>query len=366
MSVETIEVETPTIVQPNDTATQADNDVQFDLNDMYIEDVDMFDQLDDVEDTGDKPDPNAMGQEHVDAKDLVDEEDLEEEDEEDSEEEEVDEDEEDDEEEEVEVEGDAEEEDDSPEEEEVDFEEYEVTLPSGEIVKLNEAIKGYRAASELEAEREAFEQEKESFTESTKSIDRRLNLAKLEAERVIEDYEDFDWATLSREDPKAYVENREFLDRYRVRHKEIQEEMDQMEADKLAEEKASFQAKAKAASDTLAKEIPGWGKDAYIGLMTYAVKTLGYDEKEIIKVVDPAVFRAIHKAKMLDEGKQTVKAKIKRTSKSKSPTKVVKPAASKNKTGTGESGKKAILTKRLASGNYSDKDFADAFNMLDD
>lgn len=336
--------------------------MNIDLNDMYIEDAAMaFDQLDD--NASEEIVKGAeMGVENVEADDLYDEaddidfdqitDDGEPDESDESEEEAVDEDD-------SEVEEEVEETD---EEEEVDFEEYEVTLPSGESVKLHEAIKGYRDAQALEAERTAFEETKQTFETNSQNVQRVLDLAKLEAERVIEDYEGFDWATLSREDPQAYVENREFLDKYKSRHREIQGEMERVENERQAEKDASFREDARKANEVLTNSIPGWNKDLYVALMTYGVKELGMSEDFVVNCTDPGVFAAIHKAQTLDKGKQTVKAKIKKLS-APAPKKVVK---AQQKTTKPVDNKKANMQKKIATGQFDQNDLANAFDMLED
>lgn len=330
-----------------------------DLNDMYIEDAaSAFGQLDDNA-SEEIVETNSMGAENVEADDLYDEDDdvdfdqvTDDGEPDDSENKAVEEDE-------SEV---AEEEEEGDAEEEVDFEEYEVTLPSGESVKLHEAIKGYRDAQALEAERAAFEETKQTFETSSRNVKRVLDLAKLEAERVIEDYEGFDWATLSREDPQAYVENREFLDKYKSRHREIQSEMERVEGERQEQKDASFREDARKANEVLSNSIPGWNKDLYVGLMTYGVKDLGMTEDFVVNCTDPGVFMAIHKAQTLDKGKQTVKAKIKKLS-SPTPQKVVK---AQQKTTKVVDNKKANMQKKIATGQFDQNDLANAFDMLED
>lgn len=335
--------------------------MNIDLNDMYIEDAAMaFDQLDDNA-SEEVVDNNAMGVENVEADDLYSDDDIdfdqvtdegESDESEESDEEAVDEDE-------SEVEEEVEDED---EEEEVDYEEYEVTLPSGENIKLHEALKGYRDAQALEAERTAFEETRQTFESNSQNVQRVLDLAKLEAERVIEDYEGFDWATLSREDPQAYVENREFLDKYKSRHREIQVEMERVEGERQAEKDASFREDARKANEVLSNTIPGWSKDMYVSLMTYGVKELGMSEDFVVNCTDPGVFAAIAKAQTLDKGKQTVKAKIKKLS-SPTPKKVVR---AQQKTTKPVDNKKANMQKKIATGQFDQNDLANAFDMLED
>lgn len=333
--------------------------IHIDLNDMYIEDSGFsFDQLEDGF-TDEQVEEASLGAESVEAEDLYDEDEMpteEEEAAEGSEElEEVEE------QEEEEYEEEYEEDEGDSDEEEVDFEEYDVTLPNGEVVKLHEAISGYKAAKDLADERAAFEAERESFQSDNASIKRVLDLAKLEAERVIEDYKDFDWAELSRNDPQAYVENREFLDKYKARHKEIVAEMDSINQ-RLEDEKANeVRTQAAKANEILTNDIPGWNKDLYVELMTYAIKELGMEENFVVNAVDAGFFKSLHKAKQLDQGKKTVKAKLKRIG--GSPKKVVKAAPKVSKPVNTQ---KAHLKRKMEDGQFDDRDLGDVFSMLED
>lgn len=337
------------------------------LSDMYIEDADaLFDQLEDGF-TEEQEEAASLGVESVEAEDLYSEEDEIDfgdltEDEEAPAEEETEEEEESEEEtgEEIEVES-EEEADEEDSEEEVDFEEYDVTLPNGEVIKLHEAISGYKSAQDLQAEREAFEAEKETYNQTNEGMKKLLDLAKLEAQRVMDDYDGFDWATLSREDPQAYVENREFLDKYRARHKEIVAQMSQIEEQLEAERVAEVQTKASEANQILTRDIPGWNRDMYVDLMTYAVKELGMDEKFVTDSVDAGFFKAVHMAKQLATGKQTVKAKIKRIG--GAPKKVVKAAPKATKQINSQ---KSQIKSKLESGQFDDRDLGNAFDMLED
>ena len=336
----------------------------FDLSDMYIEDVaDAFDTLDDAEEatasTGD------LGEEHVEAEDLFDEDTMPEEDEEEAAEESEEESEDDEEESEEEPEDEEGESEEAEEEEEeiVDFDEYEVTLPNGSIVKLNEAIKGYRDAETLQQERSELEEQRVAFEESMKGYERKLALAELEASRVIKDYDGFDWATLSREDPAAYVENREFLDNYKTRHAEILAEMESIEADRKETEEAAMREAARVANNILSQDIPGWNKEVYEGLMHYGVEKLGMDEEFVLNCTNPGIFKALYNSMQLEQGKQTVTAKIKKLSKASSPKKVVKAAPRQAKQ---EGGKKAAAIRKLESGQFDDQDLGDIFSMLED
>lgn len=332
-------------------------------NEMIIDDMENFDFLS-------LEDGNVVEGDNVDGyntkqtgKDLMTEEELEEV----GDEEEVDELPPEDEDESEEEDEDAEEAEESEEEseedgEEVDFESYEVTLPSGETVVLSDAIKGYKDAQALEAERAEFESVREKFAAQSQGVTKYLELAKLEADRVIEDYEDFDWASYKKDDPVGYVENREFLDRYKQRREEITAAMNEVQADRERKEQEEFQEKAREAGVVLARDIPGWNNDLYQQLMMFAVEN-GADANDIAQTVDPTIFKVLYKAMQYEKGKQVVKAKVKKVG---SPKKVAKAGSKPTQTVDAKTATKKALIKKIESGSVSDADISNSFAFLED
>lgn len=240
--------------------------------------------------------------------------------------------------------------------EEVDYDSYELTLPTGENVVLAELVKGYREAKALEEERTQFDSIRSEFELKTKDLTHALELASLEADRVIDDYSDFDWATLAKEDPAAYVENREFLDKYKQRRQEITKEMEAIRERKEADEKRDFENKAREANAQLIRDIPGWSGDLYSKLCEYAVSEKGYDADFIKNCINPNIFKTLHSLLTYEKGVQKVTAKVKRVG---SPQKVVKPAAKETKPAV--DAKKIAVLKKIEKGDVSD-----AFDFLED
>lgn len=247
-------------------------------------------------------------------------------------------------------------------EEEVDFETYEVTLPDGTNVVLSEAIKGYRDAQALEAERAEFENVRNEFAAQSESVTNYLELAKLEADRVIEDYKDFDWASYKKDDPVGYVENREFLDRYKSRREEIVHAMEEVKTKQAEKDAAAFQEKAREAGVVLARDIPGWSNDMYQQLMVYAVEN-GANAEDIANSVDPVMFKILHKAMQHDKGKQIVKAKVKKIG---GPKKVVKAGAKQTASVDQKSATKKAIIKKMDMGNISESELSNSFAFLED
>lgn len=243
----------------------------------------------------------------------------------------------------------VEEEEAEEEDDEVDFDEYEIDLPSGEKVVLSDLVKGFKTATEIEAEKAQLESIKQEMETKTAGMDRFLKLAKLEAERVIEDYADFDWVALAKEDPQAYVENREFLDKYKARHKEIVSAVSDLEEKAAAEEKRITSDKAREAVAILSRDIPGWGDKMYNSLVAYAVEK-GADKDTILNSVDPFLFKLLHKNMEHEKGVQKVKAKVKKLG--GSPKKVVK-AAPKAPEVSKDAKREAMIKKAEKAGDMS-------------
>lgn len=242
-------------------------------------------------------------------------------------------------------------------EEDVDYETYEVTLPNGDSVTLQEAVEGYRTSESILQEKQDFEVAKDTFKEEAGNTIGYLKLARLEADRVIEDYDNFDWGELSRKDPQAYVENREFLDKYKARKQEIVVAMQHLEGQEAEIEQQSFQQEARTCLNTLQAEIPGWNDSLYQDLMQYAIDN-GSPEASVTKNIDPTFFKVMHKARQFDIGKQVIKAKIKR--KVTSPRKVTKSNAKNTKR---PSSNRDRIARKLEQGNTGD---SDVFNALED
>lgn len=271
--------------------------------------------------------------------------------------------------EEVEDEDDSEEESDESDEneievtdedgEEVDFEDYQITLPTGDEVTLSELVKGYKNSTDLNNAISEFQEAQNEFVEKSKDVGKLLELAKLEADRTIEDYNGFDWKRYKAEDPSGYVENREYLDRFIERREEIVAAMREREAAIAAEEEKARTAAATEAGIILERDIPGWSKALYEELMDFAVAN-GAEKEYILNSTDPVLFKMLHKALQFEKGRKTVTAKVKRIG--GAPSKVVKPGAKPAPAEVDKNKVKATISKMGSSrqGNI------DAFKYLKD
>ena len=237
----------------------------------------------------------------------------------------------------------------------VDFDTI-ITLPDGREMSIEELSNGYMNGTELSSKFTELETNAKAFEDKVLSLKTDFTLAQLEADRVIEDYEGFDWDKLAQEDPQGYVENRRFLDRYKDRKQQLVDAQQRLAHEAEQKEQEAFRARSVECVQVLKKSIPNWDEALYQNLLQYAID-LGSSEEEILKENRPSVFLALHKAYQFDKGAQRVVAKIKKVG---APKKVMK-SGNKQANNTGD--KKAAAAKAYSEGRMSQ---GDAFNHLID
>ncbi|AUM57591.1 scaffolding protein [Escherichia phage LAMP] len=238
----------------------------------------------------------------------------------------------------------------------VDYETV-ITLPDGREMTIEELSNGYLTGADMAERETTLQRHMEAFEERVVGLKDVLELASLEADRVIEDYNGFDWDKLAVEDPQAYVENKRFLEKYTARRNQLEQAQIRIKQEAAAKEQEAFQAKSIECVNILKREIPNWDENLYQNLMQYAID-LGATEEEVLKENRPSIFLALHKAYQFDKGKQQVMAKIKRPG---APRKVVKSDAAKSRTSNKPDNAK--VAKAFAEGRVSHED---AFKFLVD
>lgn len=238
----------------------------------------------------------------------------------------------------------------------VDYETV-ITLPDGRDMTIEELANGYIVGTELAEREEQLGRHVSAFEERVAGLKDVLDLASLEADRVIQDYEGFDWETLAAQDPQAYVENSRFLEKYKQRRAELERAQERIRQEQSQKEQEAFQSKCIECVNVLKREIPNWDDNLYQNLMQYAID-LGATEDEVLKENRPSIFLALHKAYQFDKGKQSVMAKIKRPG---APRKVVKASGAKPR--TSQNPNSAKVAKAFSEGRINHEQ---AFNFLED
>lgn len=198
-----------------------------------------------------------------------------------------------------------------------------LTLPDGREITIEDLTNGYISGSDLEFREEKIQKVVQEFENRVAGMSDSLELCILEADRVIQDYDGFDWATLSLQDREAYVENMEFLNKYKRRREQLQGAFDKMKAEKDAVAQKEFNEQCRVCVETLQKTIPNWNEQLYTNLLEYAVEQ-GDAPERVGKENNPAFFQMLYKAYQFDKGKAQVTAKIKKAG---APKRVMKSEA---------------------------------------
>lgn len=225
----------------------------------------------------------------------------------------------------VEVEEEVEVEDESGEEE-VDYEGYEITLPSGEEVNLAQLVQGFKDNTALVAERTEFESIKADFESKSQNLVQMMEMSILESQQAVDSYSDYEWGKVSKEDPKEYADNREYFEHHRKRIKEVTAAYNEVKAKEKAEVELAEKTKIQDANASLVRDLPGWGPKMYEDLMRFAVEKGGFDQEYVTNNVSAAFFKMLHRNKTIEEGVQKVTAKVK---KKVAPKKTIKNTSSK-------------------------------------
>ncbi|MGL5013553.1 MAG: hypothetical protein ACRC6V_04575 [Bacteroidales bacterium] len=211
-------------------------------------------------------------------------------------------------------------------EEEVDYEGYEITLPSGEEVNLAQLVQGFKDNTALVAERTEFETIKADFEAKSQNLAQMMEMSILESQQAVDSYSDYDWSTVSKEDPKEYADNREYFEHHRKRIKEVTSAYNDMKAKEKDEVESAEKTKIQEANAALVRDLPGWGQKMYEDLMRFAVEKGGFDQEYVTNNVSAAFFKMLHRNKTIEEGVQKVTAKVK---KKVAPKKTIKNTSSK-------------------------------------
>lgn len=233
--------------------------------------------------------------------------------------------------------------------EEVDYEGYEITLPTGEEVNLAQLVQGFKDNSALEAEKAEFQAIKADFEAKSQNLAMMMEMSILESQQAVDSYSDYDWGAVSKEDPKEYADNREYFEHHRKRIKEVTAAYNEVKAKEKAEVEQAEKVKIQEANATLVRDLPGWGQPMYEELMRYAVEKAGFDQEYVTNNVSAAFFKMLHRNKSIEEGVQKVTAKVK---KKVAPKKTIKNTSSKP-TVNKEVAREQAIKKAAKSGDMS-------------
>lgn len=214
---------------------------------------------------------------------------------------------------------------------------------NGDKIKLGELTKGYmRQADYSRKTQEVAAQRKEAETlastaeaKAQELIQQRFNLVALDVEKRIKQFENVNWKTLAQTSPNDYTALRAEYDELIHDANKLQNEFHSLQETQRQKYERQLQETAKETFKTLSEEIPKWGKELYMDMLSYAVDS-GMNPDVASNIVDAGSLRLLYKAYMYDKGKkeltENVKTKVKQSVKSKLKTKAKPSPVSVNET----------------------------------
>lgn len=241
----------------------------------------------------------------------------------------------------------------------VDFDTV-ITLPNGEITTIEELTKFAKTGEEL-ANKEAAIAKREADVEARlASSQSLLDVSTLELDRLLSDYDGFDWDTLGATDPQAYFEHQKYVKSLTDKRQQVINERARIEANEAKRKQDEFSRDATHCVKTLKAEIPEWS-DPYYETLTDYIIAKGGDADKVLVNVDPLFWKLVHENYKLTSGVNAVKAKLEKV-KGKGMRKVLQPNAGQPMTGRKEA-EQAQAAAMYAKGQMSN---ADAFKFLED
>ena len=250
-------------------------------------------------------------------------------------------------------EDDSEEEEDSEEDSggvDVDFDTV-ITLPNGMELTIEELTNGYKSGKEIQEHNDTFEAEKAELATVKADATKRIELSKLEAEKVIEEFRGFDWQKLANENPEQFANTKLFVEKYIERKAEIESEFIKIEAEKEKEKATEYKESIRVCVANLQETMPEWNQQLYVEILKHGVLDLGIDEEWMKQCTDPGVIKAVHTSLKSKNSAESVKAKV--TKKVKAPVKTAKSTK-----------KEVKVTKKTSAKTYNPQNENDEFSFF--
>jgi hypothetical protein len=208
-----------------------------------------------------------------------------------------------------------------------------------------------RKSQEVAQARKAAEDKGERFIVASQRMLER-------AEERFRPFENIDWMVAQQKlEPEEFSALREEAREALSHINFLKSEADEVVKTVRAEQQAEFVKQAKEAITILERDIPGWNRDVYRDVCTFAVDS-GMDAEVVSQIVDASAIKMIHDAMKY----RTLKSKAlekKTQAKANAPKRVVKPSSS-NSGALGKNSEANDSLKKLAKTGRID-DAADAF-----
>ncbi|WP_163313228.1 hypothetical protein [Enterobacter hormaechei] len=186
-----------------------------------------------------------------------------------------------------------------------------LNLPDGRIMSIGEIQQRVLDNEAFNAREEAFNQRVANFEQEYEAAKVTLEVAELECDKVIGNYDSWDWDELFNEDPVTYASERRYYDSMVKRKNQLIKEQAANRAKVEQAKQEEFKRKSMACVDTLRGAIPGWNDSLYEKLMNYAVTEYDEDPDEVLTWNNPSEFIRLYKLYKYEKGVEKAKAGIK-------------------------------------------------------
>jgi hypothetical protein len=154
----------------------------------------------------------------------------------------------------------------------------------------------------LSEEKRKLESDKEMTNQMREQYVASLGLLTKAAEDDVKQYNGVDWRRMADEAPDEYVRHKaaydealRTLDKTRTETKHFFNQVNE-------ESKKMTQQRAVSCVQELKRSFKNWNENTYYELVHYGVES-GVDRDFLLNSTDPGVFKALHKARMFDEGR---------------------------------------------------------------
>lgn len=207
--------------------------------------------------------------------------------------------------------------DDTEDESEGDYdysvdEDTTLNLPDGRVMSIGELQKKALYGEELEQRESQLNERITNFNQQYEAAKDTIEIAELEADRIIASYTDEYLEDLYNNDRAAYADEVRYLERMKARKTSLLAEQAKIKAKQEEIKAQEFQKQSDACVEVLNKVIPGgWNNNIYEQLLNYAVTEYDEDPEEVLKWNKPSEFIRLYKLYKYEKGINKATASLK-------------------------------------------------------
>ncbi|MCX8289111.1 hypothetical protein [Enterobacter pseudoroggenkampii] len=186
-----------------------------------------------------------------------------------------------------------------------------LNLPDGRIMSIGELQAKALSDDAYKAREEEFNQRVSNFEAQYQAAKDTLEVAELECDKVLNQYNSWDWDELYENNPVQFAEEKRYYDKMIKRKNMLIQEQAKIKAQQEQAQHEAFSAQSRACVQVLKASIPEWTDQLYESLMQYAVTEYNEDPEDVLKWNKPNDFIRLYKLYKYEKGVQKAKASLK-------------------------------------------------------